>query len=751
VPQISIFKNWARVNNPENIDLIDHLMDIKEGQWEDSVTKARVLKAQGKEEEYKAFKDKMQTVSFSGLFEKRADAALIEHSKIIAMDLDIYDHPDLNGVKEKFKTDPHVFSVFLSTSGMGLRVLFRIDSKRHRDAFLGISKYIKDHYQIIVDANSSVSKPYIVSFDPDLYLNESAPVWTIYNKETVLKKEINFVHTRSDFQEVFKNIEQRNVLICEEYNDWYRLGFALAEEFGEEGRSYFHVLSRIDSKKYRYEDCDKQYTSCLKAGKTGVNISTFYYLAKSAGINISSEKTKTIIRATKNGKKAGLSAETIIKNLAEFENITDAQEVVDKIFGDDSIQAEKDAQDSPIEQLEMFLRHNYTIKFNEVTGYLEQHGKRLKEVPELFSIFIAAKKLIPKLDYSLMMKVLKSDFTPRYNPFFEYLGSDGIPVILPPYPVKNEGYDSPIISKLASCLKCDNPGYTEYFTRKWLVSIISAMHGVHSPLSHYLLGAQGKGKTHFYDYLLPEVFRKDYYIHSKLDKGKDSELEMCENILILDDELYGKSAKESILFNSISSMGVFSIRRPYGDANEKITRLAVQCGTSNYLDVIKDPTGNRRIIAIEVFDIDKDLYNSIDKGDLLKEAFMLYKQGFDWRILGDDIVFLNTDQAKYEMSNFERDLLEKYFSVPPEGTDEECRLSTSDIKIELEKFTRTNVNLSTLGKELKRAGYQLKTTRTKTGTPKLWLVNRESRTEFFTPPNSSPASPASPEVEDLPF
>lgn len=747
MPQISIYKNWARVNNPENIDLFDHLMDIKDGEFEDVVTKARVLKAQGKEEEYKAFKDKMQTVSFSGLFEKRADAAIIEHSKIVAMDLDIYDHPDLNGIKEKFKTDPHVYSVFLSTSGLGLRVLYKIDPKRHRDAFLGISKYIKEHYGIIVDPNSSVSKPYIVSFDPDLYVNEAAPVWLVYNKETILKKEVSFVHTKSDFQEVFKRIEGTNVWICQEYNDWVKLGFALSDEFGATGLDYFRVLSKPDPK---YDDnfTKKQFEYCLKHKGYGIGISTFYYLAKAVGINITSEKTKTIVRATKNGKKAGLSAETIIKNLAEFEGITDAAEVVEKIFGDDSIQAEKDAQDSPIEQLEMFLRHNYTIKFNEVTGYLEQHGKRLREVPELFSIFIAAKKLIPKLDYSLMMKVLKSDFTPRYNPFFEYLGSDGIPVKLPPYPKKNNGYSSPLITRLAETLKCDNPAYTEYFTRKWMVSIISAMHGDHSPLSHYLLGAQGKGKTYWYDYLLPDIFRINYYIHSKLDKGKDSELEMCENILILDDELYGKSAKESILFNGISSMGVYSIRRPYGDANEKITRLAVQCGTSNYLDVIKDPTGNRRIIAIEVTDIDKDLYNSIDKGELLKEAFMLYKQGFDWRILGEDIVFLNTDQAKYEMSNFERDLLEKYFSVPKEGF-EECRLSTSDIKIELEKFTRTSINLSTLGKELKRAGYQLKTTRTKTGTPKLWLVMRENRTDLFQPPSSRPVDPT--DEDKMPF
>ena len=89
MPQISIYKNWSKVNNPENIDLLQHLYDIKDGEFEDVVTKARILKEKGLYDEYKAFKDKMQTVSFSGMFESRADSKIVEHSKIIAMDLDI--------------------------------------------------------------------------------------------------------------------------------------------------------------------------------------------------------------------------------------------------------------------------------------------------------------------------------------------------------------------------------------------------------------------------------------------------------------------------------------------------------------------------------------------------------------------------------------------------------------------------------------------------------------------------------------
>ena len=734
MPQISIYKNWSKVNNPENIDLLQHLYDIKDGEFEDVVTKARILKEKGLYDEYKAFKDKMQTVSFSGMFESRADSKIVEHSKIIAMDLDIYDHPDLDGVKEKFKSDPHVFSVFLSTSGRGLRVLFRIDPKRHRDAFLGISKYIRDHYDIIVDANSSVSKPYIVSFDPDLYINEKSPVWTVYNKETRLVVDTSVIHTKSDFQEVFERITSSNTWICPEYNDWVELGFALASQFGEGGRSFFHVLSKPDPK-YSYNHVEKQFTYCLKSRGSGISINTFYFLAKSAGIKVVSEKTKIIIRTAKNGKAAGLNRDTVLKNLLKHNNITDAEEVVDKIFESDQIKKDKEDQDSLILQLEMFLSNNYSIRLNEVTGYLENNGRQRLTKQDLNSIYVGALKLMPKLQYPLMKRLLESHFIPKYNPFFEFLGSDGTKYNLPATPIENFIPDCPNIDKLCATLDCGNAAYTQYFTRKWIVSIIAAMHGTCSPLFYCLLGGQSLGKTYWFDNLLPHELSKEYYIHSKLDKEKDSEIEMCENILILDDEMYGKSMKESILFNSVSTQQWFSIRRPYGDANEKIMRLAVMCGTSNYLDVLKDPTGNRRVIAIEIFGIDKELYNTIDKAEMLREAYNMYKQGFDWRILGEDIALLNKDQAKYEMSNFEKELLDKYFSVPEKGTKEEARLSTADIVIELKKCVGVpiSINQSNLTKEMKRLGYELKTTRIKNSTPKLWLINRENRMDFLPP------------------
>ncbi|WP_196801074.1 DUF3987 domain-containing protein [Prevotella sp. AGR2160] len=74
----------------------------------------------------------------------------------------------------------------------------------------------------------------------------------------------------------------------DDYGDWLKVGFALAGELGERGRIYFHQLSRLSSK-YNVRECNKKYDNCLRTVHTdghGVNISTLYWMAKQAGVDL---------------------------------------------------------------------------------------------------------------------------------------------------------------------------------------------------------------------------------------------------------------------------------------------------------------------------------------------------------------------------------------------------------------------------------------------------------------------------------
>jgi len=721
--KVSLFENVGECRNPEILDLIDYLTDTRDGKWEDIVNICRNISDKESRDEYKR---KMPTACLSGTFSYRNDASLVTHSEIIAMDLDEVDN--LNSLKSQLKNDKYVFSVFMSTSGFGLRVLFKIEPNKHKEAFKGLCQYIFEKYGERPDTNSSVSKPYVVSFDPDLYINpdyQNCPVFKKYVKETVIKNIPSYVHNDDDFENAYKQIVGRRINICESYEDWLKVGFGIAEAFGESGRHYFHGISEI-SDKYRYRVCNDQYTYCLKAKGSGgkINIKSFYYLAKINGVNIVSERTKDIVRTTKNAKKAGLSVKQISQNLKDKAGIEDVDDLIQRVFDADEKESFGDDDDSLLGTLEMFISNSYNLRFNEITGFFEDNGTPVNPTA-MNSIFIAAKKILPKLDYPLMIRLLKSDFIEHYNPLMEFFGSDGIPVYLPPNPDKNpRKFESPLIDELAACIINDDPAFTVYFLRKWLVSIVSAAHGVHSPLLFCLLGKQGTGKTEFFRRLMPRDLQ-NYYTQSKLDKGKDDEILMTEYLVIMDDELGGKSKADALKLKNITSTDFFSLRRPYGEHNEKIRRLAVLCGTSNYKAIMSDPTGNRRIIPCEVKDINKERFNDINKKDLFMEMFRLYKDGFDWRINPSDLKLLNQDEEKFSVIIKERELLYRYFAP---GESE--RMSTTDILVDIERLTGQKLNINILGSQLDDLGYIRKSTRIGAFKEKvrlMWCVDKIGR------------------------
>ena len=106
-----------------------------------------------------------------------------------------------------------------------------------------------------------------------------------------------------EIERIICEIEQRAVDIAPEYKDWVELGFALIDGFGENGREYYHRISRFHPD-YQREETDKQYTRCLQAKGQGITIRSFFHLAGQAGIPLSSvgEQDLSILPNNQNGK-----------------------------------------------------------------------------------------------------------------------------------------------------------------------------------------------------------------------------------------------------------------------------------------------------------------------------------------------------------------------------------------------------------------------------------------------------------------
>ena len=69
------------------------------------------------------------------------------------------------------------------------------------------------------------------------------------------------------------------------YTEWLKVGFAIASEFGEAGRRYFHDISALYTG-YDATECDKKYDECLKSDNGRTNISTLFYLAEQQGVKL---------------------------------------------------------------------------------------------------------------------------------------------------------------------------------------------------------------------------------------------------------------------------------------------------------------------------------------------------------------------------------------------------------------------------------------------------------------------------------
>ena len=74
--------------------------------------------------------------------------------------------------------------------------------------------------------------------------------------------------------------------IAESYGDYVRLGFALANGLGSDGRDLYHQLC-AHSTKYRQKDCERKWQECLRQADGRTSIATFYHMARQAGVDIS--------------------------------------------------------------------------------------------------------------------------------------------------------------------------------------------------------------------------------------------------------------------------------------------------------------------------------------------------------------------------------------------------------------------------------------------------------------------------------
>ena len=188
---ITIFKDIKDTAQPfyRKVEVI--LKRIQEGSSKELIKKIRATKDK---EKRNRFKQSLPAICFSGTFTKRNDLSLQQHSGLICLDFDGYKtNKDLLQEKERLSKNKHIYAVFISPSGKGLKALVKIpkEPENHRSYFLSLQNNLKSEY--FDKTSKNLSRVCYESYDPLIYINKTSSVWKKIEEQeyTEVNKQID--------------------------------------------------------------------------------------------------------------------------------------------------------------------------------------------------------------------------------------------------------------------------------------------------------------------------------------------------------------------------------------------------------------------------------------------------------------------------------------------------------------------------------------------------------------------------------
>ena len=631
---ISTFSRPCDTTPNGNTTVHNFITDVKAGTWAADIAAVRAG----------APKANLPCVTISGTFHPTRAAANIQtHSGFICLDID---HDTDGG---SLRSDPYIFALFKSASGNGLAAIVRVKPEFHKESFEWLAQHFYDNHGKTLDrAPQNIASLRYVSHDPDLYYNERAKIAPFKTKADP-KPKPHVGDPIDCLSRVVEAVNQRGIDFAPDYHTFYRVGCALVSHLGEAGRATFHDLCR-HSFKYNPQDADRQYTICLNSSRGDITIGTLFYYAQQHGINYyppppSAPPTSAYVAPA-------------------------PQAAVMPVGG------------GRIAEICNYINALHKFERNEITRQLEVDGRPITKETEN-TIYLSAKLQWEKVTKTDVCAYIYSSHIPSYNPFIRFLAT--------PYP-----HDGTALDAYVQTIRSNTPNAHTYI-RKWLIGIGAAVDGrvVRSVLC--LIGMKNyTGKTEWFRRILPEPLRP-YFGEDSLDRDKDSELLMSQKLILLDDEMSGKTRQDEKKFKELASKDTFSLREPYGHHNVDLKRLAVLCGTSNDHQILNDPTGNSRVLPVEIDSIDNDTVNSIDKTALFHDIWAAYQRGEAFNLTQAERDELQDTSTQFSLADIEADLIDRYFEPGPDLH------TATDVKVYIESMSgQKNLGAKRIGIHLRK-------------------------------------------------
>lgn len=182
---ITIYKHFDP-KSPKFERNINHILNrIKTGASKELVYKIRATKDP-------ELKKELPAILFSGTFSYRNDKSIISHSGFICLDFDKFpDSETLLTWKDSLQDDIYTYSVFISPSGNGLKVIVKIPPipENHKGYFEALKQYYNSDFFDVSSCN--ISRICFESYDPYLIINQNSVVWDKCIKVEYTPQKIN--------------------------------------------------------------------------------------------------------------------------------------------------------------------------------------------------------------------------------------------------------------------------------------------------------------------------------------------------------------------------------------------------------------------------------------------------------------------------------------------------------------------------------------------------------------------------------
>lgn len=249
-----------------------------------------------------------------------------------------------------------------------------------------------------------------------------------------------------------------------------------------------------------------------------------------------------------------------------------------------------------------------------------------------------------------------SDFVQKYDPFINYFESLG---------KWDSATELDYIDLLSDFLPVtDKVRFNKHFKKMLVRSIACALEpNVFNKQVFILVGeTQNTGKSTFCRWLCPPALSE--YITEYINTDKDGLISLATNFIINIDELATLQKAEINSLKSFISKDKVNIRLPFAKRSTTHQRRTNFIGSTNNIEFLTDETGSVRWLCFELNgQINFNYKRDIDINDIWKQAYTLYKSGFEFQLTIDEIKENEEINNKYSVTSYELQLIKKYYKT----------------------------------------------------------------------------------------